>query len=107
MVRQRHLGGVGAADDVGVGDDVAAIVPDEARARAGRHLADVPAEDFTLKGRNVDDRVARLFVDGDGRLLILGQVAAWRYGTEWLVGIVQGTEMRPNPVNEESQCREE
>src|SRR5205085_40637 len=37
-VVHRHLGGVGAEDDVDVGDDVPPLVPDEARAGPLRHL---------------------------------------------------------------------
>ena len=39
LVGERHLGGVGIADDVEVGDDVAVVVPDEPRAGALGHLA--------------------------------------------------------------------
>jgi hypothetical protein len=49
LVGQRHLGAVGALDDVEVGDDVAGVVPHEARAGAAWHLLHVHAEHVALR----------------------------------------------------------
>ena len=69
-------------DDVEVGDDVAVLVPDEARAGALRHLLDVEVPEIALHRQrgDVDDGGLGLLVDLDVGFLDLGQVAARRDG---------------------------
>lgn len=76
-------GGFGRAlDDVEVSDDVAGVVPDEARASAARHGEDVARPDiaYQLCGSDVDHRGARFLEQFDGGFLVRRQIATRRHG---------------------------
>ncbi len=58
LVREPHLSAAGACDHVEVGDHMALLVPQKARAGAARHFADVHGEriDHAIERRDVDHR---------------------------------------------------
>jgi hypothetical protein len=67
---------------VEVGDDVAGVVPDKARASAARHGEDVARPDvaYQLCGGDVDHRGARFLEQFDGGFLVRRQIATRRHG---------------------------
>ncbi len=77
---ERHAARL-AFHHVVVGDDVAVLVPHEARARPFRNAADVQPEEVALHGQAGDEHHGGRGVleQLDGRLLVLGQVPACRH----------------------------
>src|SRR5262249_7360194 len=81
LVGEGDVNGVGTADDVIVGYDVAGLVPDEAGPCAHAALRGVGERALgDGLGGDVDDGGARLLVDLDAALFELRQVAARRDG---------------------------
>ena len=78
-VGKNDLGCGGILDDVIIGDDVAALVPDEAGTAASGDPLDVEAERIALHRQvgNVDDGGGGGFVQINGRLLVFGEFPGW------------------------------